>query len=138
MHTRIIMERMREHGVPIERVIHGGGIPQKNDLLNQVYANVLNMPVLVPERSITSLGSAIFAFLAAGTFATIEDAQRALCPSYRVIEPRAAESSVYERLHPLYRDLYFSLGQRDSSPVSIGNVLPALRKIASDVRSATA
>jgi hypothetical protein len=92
MHTRIIMERMREHGVPIERVIHGGGIPQKNDLLNQVYANVLNMPVLVPDRSITSLGSAIFAFLAAGTFATIEEAQRALCPSYRVIEPRPEEA----------------------------------------------
>ena len=28
----------------------------------------------------------------------------------------------------------FSLGQRDSSPVSIGNVLPALRRIAADVR----
>jgi len=138
MHTRIILERMREHGVPIERVIHGGGIPQKNDLLNQVYANVLNMPVLVPERSITSLGSAIFAFLAAGTFATIEQAQRALCPSYRNIEPQANEASVYERLHPLYRDLYFSLGQRDSSPISIGNVLPALRRIAADVRGTLA
>jgi len=134
LHTRIILDRMREHGVPIERVIHGGGIPQKNDLLNQVYANALNMPVLVPERPITSLGSAIFAFLAAGTFDTIEDAQRALCPSYRVIEPRPREASVYERLYPLYRDLYFSLGQRDSSPISIGNVLPALRKIAGDVR----
>jgi L-ribulokinase len=135
LHTRIILERMREHGVPIERVIHGGGIPQKNELLNQVYANVLNLPVLVPERSITSLGSAIFAFLAAGTFATIEDAQQALCPSYRVVEPRAPEASVYERLHALYRDLYFALGQRDSSPVSIGNVLPALRKISADVRA---
>jgi len=41
---------------------------------------------------------------------------------------------VYERLYAIYRDLYFSLGQRDSSPVSIGNVLPALRKIAADVR----
>jgi len=138
MHTRIIMERMREHGVPIERVIHGGGIPQKNDLLNQVYANVLNMPVLVPERSITSLGSAIFAFLAAGTFATIEEAQRALCPSYRVIEPRPEEAATYELLYPLFRDLYFSLGQRDSSPVSIGNVLPALRKIAADARATLA
>jgi len=138
MHTQIIMERMREHGVPIERVIHGGGIPQKNDLLNQVYANVLNMPVLVPERSITSLGSAIFAFLAAGTFATIEEAQRALCPSYRVIEPRPEEAATYELLYPLFRDLYFSLGQRDSSPVSIGNVLPALRKIAADARATLA
>jgi L-ribulokinase len=138
MHTRIILERMREHGVPIDRVIHGGGIPQKNDLLNQVYANVLGMPVLVPERSITSLGSAIFAFVVAGTFATIEEAQRALCPSYRVIEPQASEHAVYEQLYALYRGLYFSLGQRDSTPVSIGNVLPALRKIATDVQSTLA
>jgi L-ribulokinase len=85
-----------------------------------------------------SLGSAIFAFLAAGTFATIEDAQRALCPAYRVIEPQSSENAVYERLYPIYRDLYFSLGQRDSSPVSIGNVLPALRKIAADVRGKVA
>jgi hypothetical protein len=36
---------------------------------------------------VTSLGSAIFAFLAAGTFKTIEDAQKKICPSHRVFEP---------------------------------------------------
>src|SRR6185369_12734132 len=46
--TRIILDRMSEHGVPIHRVIHGGGIPQKNPVLNQVYASVLNKPVMVP------------------------------------------------------------------------------------------
>src|SRR5437868_14853115 len=76
-HTRIILERMAEHGVPIRRVINGGGIPQKNDTLNRVYANVLNKPVLVPESDVTSLGSAIFAFLAAGAFKCSEDAQQA-------------------------------------------------------------
>ena len=67
-HTRVILERMEEHGVPVHRVINGGGIPQKNAVLNQVYANVLGKPVLVPEGDVTSLGSAIFAFLAAGDF----------------------------------------------------------------------
>src|SRR5208282_4243306 len=86
-HTRVILERMAGYGVPIRRVIHGGGIPQKNEVLNQVYANVLGKPVLVPERSITSLGSAIFAFLAAETFKTIEEAQGALCPPYRTVRP---------------------------------------------------
>ena len=47
-HTRIILERMAEHGVRIDRVINAGGIPQKSEVLNQVYANVLNKPVLVP------------------------------------------------------------------------------------------
>ena len=71
---------MEEHGVPVDRIINGGGIPQRNPVLNQVYANVLGKPVLVPKGDVTSLGSAIFAFLAAGAFETIEEAQDALCP----------------------------------------------------------
>lgn len=134
-HTRIILERMKQHGVSIRRVIHGGGIPQKNETLNRVYANVLNVPVLVPERPITSLGSALFAFLAAGTFTSLEDAQKALCPPYRVIEPDANEHATYKKLFPMYRDLYFSLGVPGSKPASIGGVLPELRKIAADVRA---
>ncbi|NWG13542.1 MAG: ribulokinase [Acidobacteria bacterium] len=139
LHTRVIMERMAEHGVPIRRVINGGGIPQKNDVLNRVYANVLNKPILVPQAEVTSLGSAIFAFLAAGTFPTVEKAQEALCPSYREIRPRPDQSRVYGRIFPLFKKLYFSMGRPDSEPVAIGDVLPALRRMAADVRkSATA
>ena len=74
-HTRIILERMAENGVRVDRVINAGGIPQKNEVLNQVYANVLGKPVLVPAGIPTSLGSGIFALIAAGTFKTIEEAQ---------------------------------------------------------------
>jgi L-ribulokinase len=129
-HTRIILDRMREHGVPIRRVIHGGGIPQKNEALNQVYADVLGVPVLVPERSITSLGSSLFAFMAAGAFESLEAAQDALCPGYRVIEPRARSKSTYDQLYGIYRDLYFSLGDPKSPAISMGAVLPRLREIA--------
>jgi L-ribulokinase len=131
--TRIILDRMREHGVPIRRVIHGGGIPQKNDVLNQVYADVLGVPVLVPERSITSLGSALFAFMAAGTFKTLEAAQDALCPGYRVIEPRADSTRTYDQLYALYRELYFSMGDPKSPAIPVGAVLPRLREIAARV-----
>jgi L-ribulokinase len=129
-HTRVILERMEEHGVPIRRVINGGGIPQKNEVLNRVYANVLNKPVLIPETEVTSLGSAIFAFLAAGTFRTIEEAQDALCPKYRTVEPDPAEAAVSSELYGLYRKLYFGMGRRQSEPVAIGDVLPELRRIA--------
>jgi len=128
-HTRIILERMAQYGVPIRRVINGGGIPQKNETLNRVYANVLNKPVLVPQQEVTSFGSAIFAFLAAGVFKTIEEAQK-LCPSFRTIEPEASEAATYEQLFPLYRKLYFALGRAGSEPVPIGDVLPELRRIA--------
>jgi L-ribulokinase len=129
-HTRVILERMEEHGVPIRRVINGGGIPQKNETLNRVYANVLNKPVLVPETEVTSLGSAIFAFLAAGTFKTVEEAQEALCPKHRTVEPDPAQAAVCEELYALYRKLYFGLGRADAAPVAAGDVLPALRRIA--------
>jgi L-ribulokinase len=135
-HTRIILERMVEHGVPIHRVINGGGIPQKNDTLNRVYANVLNKPVLVPKSDVTSLGSAIFAFLAAGVFKTIEDAQDALCPDYRTVEPDPASAKVYAELYQLYRKLYFAFGRAGSEPAGTGDVLPALRRIATEARSA--
>src|ERR1700758_3125319 len=73
LHTRVILARMEEHGVPVRRIVNGGGIPQKNAALNQVYANVRGKPILVPNGDATSLGSAIFAFLAAGAFKSIEE-----------------------------------------------------------------
>lgn len=133
-HTRIILDRMREHGVPVRRIIHGGGIPQKNEVLNRVYASVLNLPVLVPETPITSLGSSIFAFLACGEFKSVEAAQAALCPKYRTVQPDPRDVAVYERLYPLYRDLYFGMGTPDSAPLAVGHVLPAIRAIAAEVR----
>jgi len=133
-HTRVIFERMEKHGVPIERVINGGGIPQKNDVLNQIYANVLNKPVLIPETDVTSLGSAIFASLAAGAHRSIEEAQRALCPEHRVVEPDLEFVRVYEELYGLYRELYFGFGKPDSPAISAGRVLPTLRRIAAAAR----
>ncbi len=134
-HTRVILERMAAHGVPIERVINGGGIPQKNEILNRVYANVLNKPVLVPESEVTSLGSAIFALLAAGAFKTVEEAQRALCPKFRVVEPEPAAAAVYGELYPAWRKMYFGMGNKGAEPVAAGDVLPLLRRIAKEAQN---
>jgi len=133
-HTRIILERMAEHDVRIDRVINAGGIPQKNEALNQVYANVLRKPVLVPAGIPTSLGSGIFALLAAGAYKTIEEAQAAVCLPLRTVEPEPTSAAVYEQLYRLYRDVYFALGRRNAQPAALGQVLPELRKIAAEVR----
>jgi L-ribulokinase len=127
-HTRVILDRMAGHGVHIKRVINAGGIPQKNDTLNQVYANVLGRPVLVPARSVVSLGSAIFAFMAAGTFKTIEEAQDKICPSHRAFQPNTSAQRIYGDLYPLYSKLYFTLGQRGSD--GLGDILPTLIAVA--------
>jgi len=133
-HTRVILERLEEHGVPVRRVINAGGIPQKNEMLNRVYANVLGKPVLVPQTDVTSLGSAIFAALAAGAFRSIEEAQEALCPPYRIVEQDPNTQEVYSQLFGLYRELYFGFGKPEASSVSVGRVLPTLRGIAAAAR----
>ena len=136
LHTRIIFERMAEHGVRIDRVINAGGIPQKNEVLNRVYANVFGKPVLVPAGIPTSLGSGIFALLAAGAFKTIEEAQAAVCLPFRVVEPDLKSAAVCDQLYPLYREAYFGLGSRNAAPVALGRLLPELRRIASQVQKA--
>jgi L-ribulokinase len=132
-HTRIILERMAGNHVPVDRVINAGGIPQNNKVLNQVYANVLNKPVLVPAGIPTSLGSGIFALLAASAFSTIEEAQAKMCLSYTTYEPQAEAAAIYEKLFKHYRDVYFALGTRGATAVALGDVLPDLRKIAAEV-----
>src|SRR5271165_613280 len=134
LHTRVILNRMEEHGTPIRRVINGGGIPQRNDVLNRVYANVLNKPVLVPADDVTSVGSAIFAFLAAGEFHSVEEAQDALCPSFRTVLPEPDQAALYEKLFEVFHGLYFSLGCANSPATRIGAALPTLRRLAEETR----
>jgi len=136
-HTGVILDRMAEHAVPVRRIINAGGIPQKNETLNHIYANVMNKPILVPQSEVTSLGSAIFAFLAAGTFKTVEEAQDALCPSYTTVAPDAPSAAIYEELFPIFRRLYFAMGLKDAEAIELGTVLPALRRIAAQVREAS-
>ena len=123
-HTRIILDRMAEHGVHIKRVINAGGIPQKNNVLNQIYANVLGRPVLVPAKSVVSLGSAIFAFLAAGTFKTVEEAQDKICPGHAVFTPEPKAQKIYDSLYALYRKIYFAFGRPEDA--QFGDVMPKL------------
>jgi len=130
-HTRVILDRMAGNGVHIKRVINAGGIPQKKDVLSQVYANVLGRPVLVPARTVISLGFAIFAFLAAGTFKTIEEAQDKICPPNRTFAPEDSAQRIYGELYPLYNKLYFALGQDQRVDNGIGVILPALIALAS-------
>ncbi|MGC9198614.1 MAG: ribulokinase [Acidobacteriaceae bacterium] len=133
-HTRIILERMAEHGVPVHRVIHAGGIPQQNPVLNQVYANVLGKPVLVPDGVPTSLGSGIFALLAAGVFSSIEEAQAKMCLPFRTFHPEPTAVSQYDVLFALYKKLYFSFGSPMAAATGVGDVLPELRRMAAKVR----
>ena len=84
--------------------------------------------MLVPSNKVTGIGSAIFAFLAAGIFKTIDEAQDKICSPFTVYEPDRAAQSVYESLYQYYRRLYFLFGEPGKS--EFGQVLPSLIQIA--------
>ncbi len=133
-HTRIILDRLAENGVPIKRVINAGGIPQNNATLNQVYADVLNKEVLVPDGIPTSIGSGIFAQLAADIFPSIEDAQNHMCLKHKSFLPNPGNVALYEELYRLYRGVYFAFGDDSESAFRLAEVLPQLRQCASRSR----
>ncbi|MEX0853022.1 MAG: ribulokinase [Bauldia sp.] len=127
-HTRVVLDRLSEYGVRTDRVINGGGIPQNNPVLNQVYANVLGRPVLVPEASVTGIGSAIFAMLAAGAVKTIEEAQARVSPKHTVFSPQAETREIYAALYELFRRIYFDFG-KPTQGAAFADVLPTLIRV---------
>jgi L-ribulokinase len=58
-----------------------------------------------------------------------------LCPPYRVVEPNRDDQAVYDDLYPVYRDLYFSMGNPKSKPIAIGTTLLKIRSVAAGVNS---
>jgi L-ribulokinase len=128
-HTRVVLDRLSEYGVRTDRVINGGGVPQNNPVLNQVYANVLGRPVLVPQSSATGIGSAIFAMLAAGAVESIEQAQANVCPRHAEFTPQPETREIYDTLYRLFRRIYFDFGM-PADGASFGDVLPTLIKVA--------
>jgi L-ribulokinase len=101
--SRAIVERFREEGVHIERIVGIGGIAQKSPFVMQTMSDVLGMPIDVCRTNqACALGAAMFAATAAGLYPRVEAAARAmdsgiLC-SY---DPNPAHYEAYDRK---YRD----------------------------------
>ncbi len=58
-----------------------------------------------------------------------------MCLEYKIYEPDAKAHATYNRLFALYRALYFGFGSKHAEPVSLGHVLPELKKIAAEVQA---
>jgi L-ribulokinase len=115
--ARAIIERIKEYGVPIDRVVCAGGIAEKNPLLMQIYADVTGCAMLVAGSSqACALGSAVSAAVLAGAhknFATAQKAMSSIKP--RQYKPDATAQKTYNQLYVLYRQLHDSLGGLNKS-----------------------
>jgi len=114
--ARAIIERIREYGVPVERVVCCGGISEKNPLLMQIYADVTGCRMHVAASSqACALGSAISASVLAGParggHADFPSAQRAMtslkAASY---VPNMENQAIYNQLYTLYRQIHDAFG----------------------------
>jgi L-ribulokinase len=114
--TRKIIETFRENGVPVNEFFASGGIAQKNPLVMQIYADVINMPVRVGGGSQgPALASAIFGAVAAGTaqggYDDVFAAGQAMGKlDERIYYPNKKNTEVYDRLYREYERLYNYFG----------------------------
>lgn len=105
--ARAINERFLEEGLRVERVIAMGGIAKKNDLVMQITADVLGMPIeVVHSDQACALGAAMFAAVAAGRYRAIPEAQAAMGSGFdATFRPRPENVEKYQRLYAVYREL---------------------------------
>ena len=126
--ARAIVERLKEYGVPIERVVCCGGIAEKNDLFMQIYADVLGRPMLIAgSPQTTALGAAISAAVAAGRHPSFEAAQKKMTSlQARRFTPKRAASAVHDELYGMYRELHDGFGGVRGGHADFGTVMKKL------------
>lgn len=119
--TRIIVEAFAANGVPVHEIVATGGLPDRNRMLMQIYADVTGRPIRVAAtRQGGAFGSAMHGAVAAGAgaggFDSIVDAAKAMA---RLRDdnyvPNPAAKAVYDRLFAEYVTLhdYFGRGGND-------------------------
>lgn len=139
--ARMIIERLDDYGVPVDRVVCCGGIAEKNSLFMQIYADVIGQPMLIAgSPQAPALGAAISAAVTAGGaeggYDSWKEAQRQMTSlNERRFEPDPEAHDVYGELWDIYRELHDGFGNvAPSTP--IGKVMKELLAIRSWVLEA--
>jgi L-ribulokinase len=131
---RIIIETFQKNGVPIHELVACGGLPEKNKLLMQIYADVIGLPIRVSASTQTpALGSAMFGAVAAGKTAggyeSIYDAAKVMAHlKNEMYTPNKENQKIYEKLYTEYVLLHDYFGRGENA------VMKRLKKIKADTR----
>ena len=115
--ARVILERLKEHHVPVQRIVCAGGIAEKNPLLMQIYADVTGCVMQVAASTqACALGAAIGAAVVAEAhpdFPAAQEAMTSVLP--KAYRPHAAHQRTYDELYRLYRRAHDAFGGLDKS-----------------------
>jgi L-ribulokinase len=134
--TRVIVDTFQKNGVPIHELVACGGLPEKNKLLMQIYADVTGREIKVSASKQTpALGSAMFGAVAAGKAAggydSIYDAAQTMAHlKAETFKPIPENQKVYEKLFAEYLRLHDYFGRGEN------NVMKTLKHIKAEVKHA--
>jgi len=123
--TREIIEAFESRGIAVKELVAAGGLPEKNRLLCQIYADVTGRPLkLAGSAQAPALGSAIHAAVAAGVYADIHAASAQMGKlKADVVTPIPANVETYAALYAEYKKLYDYFGRGEN------NVMKTLKAI---------
>ncbi|MFB3923420.1 MAG: ribulokinase [Terriglobia bacterium] len=120
--TRTIIEAFESKGVAVRNLVACGGLPERNRLLMQIYADVTGREIKLAQQlqTCSALGAAMHGAVAsgaaAGGFDSIFDAAKRMARVQKLTyKPDAARHEVYNRLFKEYQLLhdYFGRGAND-------------------------
>lgn len=119
--TRKIVEAFRDHGVEVRELYACGGLPQKNRLLMQIYADVTQLEIKIADSKQTpAVGAAMFGAVAAGSAqggydSIVEAAQQMARVREESFKPIPENADIYDQLYQEYTRLhdYFGRGEND-------------------------
>ena len=121
--TRLIVETYESSGLEVKRIIAGGGIPQKNPFIMQLFADVIGKEIWIAGTTqLPALSGAIYAAAAAGVPLT-EAMDNMSSISDVIYRPNPEATAVYDKLYEEYKRLYDYFGRGEN------NVMKTLRKI---------
>lgn len=128
--TREIIEAFESHGVAVKELVAAGGLPEKNALLRQIYADVTGRTLkLAGSAQAPALGSAMHAAVAAGVYPNIHAAAEKMGKlKAEVVSPIPENQAIYDQLYAEYKALYDYFGR------GANDVMKRLKKIRNEVR----
>ena len=128
--TREIIEAFGREGVEVRELVAAGGLPEKNALLRQIYADVTGRPLkLAGSAQAPALGAAMHAAVAAGVYPDIHAAADKMGKlKEEVVTPIGENKAVYDQLYSEYKRLYDLFGRGEN------DVMKTLKRVRREAR----
>ncbi len=111
--TREIIDAFDAQGIAVNELVAAGGLPEKNALLCQIFADVTGRPFkLSGSAQAPALGAAMHAAVAAGIYSDIQAAAEQMGKlKAEVVRPIPRNQATYDQLFQEYKTLYDYFGR---------------------------